>query len=244
MALVRALVWLVIAAGVAMLLVCIRSTTPGLYVERPRLTHTGHGMGTEAADKARRATARLFEGWCAFADDQEIRYVLTCGTLLGAVRDGALLPWDDDVDVVVDPKDWTKVRKSLEQSPQIGGVDVLLRDREDCFFAIYLADQENEAEPHIDIVRGSLQRPTGEWEEFWSNELPLFTQPTEPCSVEVGADEGASRKVSSICSAFPEPYLEKSYGPGWVTRPHCFGRIGWESQSTEGGKTKTWECED
>ncbi|MCM1124308.1 MAG: LicD family protein, partial [Eubacterium sp.] len=43
-----------------------------------------------------------------------IKYFLAFGTLLGCVRDGGYIPWDDDVDLVVMPECWDKMNQILE----------------------------------------------------------------------------------------------------------------------------------
>ena len=44
----------------------------------------------------------LFRHWIHISKQYNIRYVLACGSLLGAMRDGDVIPYDSDIDVLVE----------------------------------------------------------------------------------------------------------------------------------------------
>lgn len=44
---------------------------------------------------------KMLKDVCAILDENDIPYVLDNGTLLGIVRDGGLIPWDNDLDIAV-----------------------------------------------------------------------------------------------------------------------------------------------
>lgn len=55
-----------------------------------------------------------------------IVYWLDSGTLLGAVRHGGFIPWDDDVDVCIDRRDENKLKRAIKQNPH---PDFVIQDR-------------------------------------------------------------------------------------------------------------------
>ena len=66
----------------------------------------------------RRDQKRLVEVLQKFAEickEHDINWWLCSGTLLGAVRHGGFIPWDDDIDVSMLPKDYRKFVKVMKE---------------------------------------------------------------------------------------------------------------------------------
>lgn len=62
-------------------------------------------------DELRELQLKILDHIDAFCKEHDIRYSLSSGTLLGAVRHGGYIPWDDDVDIMMPREDYEKFLK-------------------------------------------------------------------------------------------------------------------------------------
>ncbi len=57
----------------------------------------------------------IMKYFAEFCEDNNIKYYLAYGTLLGAIRHHGFIPWDDDVDVFVSGEDFLKLQKIFNE---------------------------------------------------------------------------------------------------------------------------------
>ena len=60
-------------------------------------------------ESVRRAQLELLNTFIDVCEKNNLRYFVWCGTLLGAVREGGMIPWDYDVDVCMPIEDYNKL---------------------------------------------------------------------------------------------------------------------------------------
>ena len=109
-----------------------------------------NGEGTELR-KLQLKMLNILETVTSIADKHNIPYWLSGGTLLGAVRHGGFIPWDDDIDIELLRPDYKRLLKILEtelpedlylQTPSDKGYRLLFAKVRDKYSVVHEEDDE------------------------------------------------------------------------------------------------------
>ena len=63
------------------------------------------------------ALSHILKDFADYCDENGLKYVLCCGTLLGAIRHKGIIPWDDDIDVSMPREDYDRLHELIKTKP-------------------------------------------------------------------------------------------------------------------------------
>lgn len=96
---------------------------------------------TEMMKRSWAAQIHLLKILEEFFDKYDIKYYATWGSLLGAVRHGGYIPWDDDIDINISRKDFWKLIEHEDELPH--GVWILSIYSSDDFYNFHAVAKNN-----------------------------------------------------------------------------------------------------
>ena len=103
-------------------------------VESLKTSHTAE----EKQEQIKQVCIRMLKAFADICAKHDLKWWVDGGTLLGTVRNGRIIPWDDDVDVTMPRKDYTKLLKIAERDPQIFGTSYFFQTaRTDKYFEVH-----------------------------------------------------------------------------------------------------------
>lgn len=201
-------------------------TTQGFSCRSPRCDRN-----TSACSRTAERSLRTPYGCCSdymllmlkditeWLDQHNIPYFITYGTLLGAVRENDIIPYTQDMDIVVDRAYWSQLQRGLESSEYFGGRRYLFGvDQWEARVARVCADWEGfaattlggdsdrftrSAEFHLDVYAS----------DWWQiADLHLMD-----CIEPLGTRTESIRGLNFSAPARPRACLEKLYGLEWRT---------------------------
>jgi lipopolysaccharide cholinephosphotransferase len=155
----------------------------------------------------------------------DVPYSIMGGTLLGAVRHGGLIPWDDDGDIGI-PEDSSFTRKTATSYLEARGFGLgsgnRVRYRAFPLEGAQYRRGDDFLYPFIDIFPLRKLKRTGRLEladmsarERWPNEFFLVDEFAARTRREFGP-----LQLSSVSDQAAQRYLDDAYGPTWPTEAY------------------------
>jgi phosphorylcholine metabolism protein LicD len=144
-------------------------------------------------------------------EKNEIKYWLDCGTLLGAVRDGCIIPWDNDCDISILHDDANRVLSLTEQVIKDGYVFTV--DRNNIHARIIRLHKPDNFDFHVDIFTWYEEK--GKYPACVNNAKIKYAWHEKDEIDNLGEVEFEGKMFP--CPKPPEDTLERFFGEDWRT---------------------------
>ena len=92
----------------------IREKSP-FFQKHENKTNIGYNFTEKELKKLQQVLLEMLIELDSICKKNEIRYCIIAGTLLGAVRNGGFIPWDDDLDVAMTRDNYIKFRNACKR---------------------------------------------------------------------------------------------------------------------------------
>lgn len=138
-------------------------------------------QATGALRKVQEGDALLLAIVDCICRKNHLTYWMDSGTLLGAVRHGGFIPWDDDIDICMPREDYSKALTILLMELEEYGIKV----------------EEKKSEPMARIGIGYKHEQTGIW-------IDIF--PVDGCRIMLGG--GADEDLQCNIAAYRKKYVQ------------------------------------
>ena len=162
----------------------------------------------------------LLSFFAEYCDNNGIRYYLCSGPLLGAVRNRDLIPWDNDVDVLVPRPDYDRLLQSLPGTA-LGPYTLFAFEKGNSFF------------PHAKLADGEtyLPDPSLGIPHLWLDIFPMDGLPDNSrlCALWLRFAQGLKRlpSWSALPYLLPRPTLKGQIGRFLLVPPvKLIGKLG------------------
>ena len=114
-------------------------------------------MGREIGlDEARELELNLLIKFAEFCEQENLRYYLAYGTLIGAIRHKGFIPWDNDVDVVMPRTDYDRFLERGQECPIEDYIQALDYHKVRTFPFIKLIDNRTRLKEHFLVTEENL----------------------------------------------------------------------------------------
>ena len=131
-------------------------------------------------------------------DEEDITYWLDCGALLGAVREGELIPWDKDIDLGARRRDLDRINEAVQNLPDTMDVEININGPsiiyESCKVSLNIYKFNGKyAKRYFEVPRYFFSSKSG-WTLGW---LIILVE-----------DEGKYNLVSSCSTKVPDDFVK------------------------------------